>query len=116
MFERGGQSESGLHGDVTQQIRLLATLLQLVGGVVQHLLVAVAHLLHFQPVDLAAETDQLTGQKVVLDLHLPLREQGEQMKRQSVRHQKTCGSFDSHSCALCPYQRFINHQDDTYTG
>lgn len=77
MFERGGQSEGGLHGDVTQQVRLLTALLQLVRGVVQHLLVAVAHLLHFQPVDLPAQADQLTGQAVVLNLHLPLRrEQG----------------------------------------
>lgn len=73
MFQRGGQSEGSLHGDITQQIRLLATLLQLVGGVVQHLLVAVAHLLHFQPMDLPAQADQLTGQTVVLNLHLPLR-------------------------------------------
>lgn len=77
VFQRGGQGEGGLHGDVAQQVRLLAALLQLVCGVVQHLLVPVAHLLHFQPVDLPAQTNQLTGQTVVLHLHLPLRtEQG----------------------------------------
>jgi len=74
MFERRGQSEGGLHGDVAQQVRLLAALLQLVRGVVQHLLVALAHLLHFEPVDLAAQADQLPGQAVVLDLHVPLEE------------------------------------------
>lgn len=72
VLERGGQGECGLHGDVAQQVRLLAALLQLVRRVVQHLLVSVAHLLHFQPVDLPAQVDQLAGQAVVLDLHLPL--------------------------------------------
>lgn len=72
MFERRGQSEGRLHGDVTEQVGLLAALLQLVRGVVQHLFVAVAHLLHLQPVDLPAQADQLPGQDVVLDLHLPL--------------------------------------------
>ncbi|TNN83126.1 hypothetical protein EYF80_006733 [Liparis tanakae] len=41
-----------------------------------HLLVALAHLLHFEPVDLAAQADQLPGQAVVLDLHVPLEEGG----------------------------------------
>lgn len=73
MFEWGGQSEGSLHRDVTQQVRFLAALLQLVRCIVQHLLVAVAHLLHFQPVDLPTQVDQLAGQTVVLNLHLPLR-------------------------------------------
>lgn len=72
VFERGGQGESCLHGDVAQQIRLFPALLQLVRGVVQHLLVPVANLLHLQPVDLPAQADQLAGQAVILDLHLPL--------------------------------------------
>lgn len=59
VFEGGGEGEGSLHGDVTEQVRLLATLLQLVGGVVQHLLVAVTHLLHLQPVDLHTQADQL---------------------------------------------------------
>lgn len=71
VFEGGGQGEGGLHGDVAQQVGLLAALLQLVGGVVQHLLVPVADLLHLQPVDLPPQADELTGQAVVLDLHLP---------------------------------------------
>lgn len=73
MFERGGQSEGCLHGDVAQQVRLLTALLQLVRCVVQHLLMAIAHLLHFQSVDLPTQADQLTGQTVVLKLHLSLR-------------------------------------------
>lgn len=72
VLQRHGESEGRLHGDVAQQVQLLPALLQLVGGVVQHLLVAVAHLLHFQPVDLPAQADQLAGQTVVLHLHLPL--------------------------------------------
>lgn len=80
MFERGGQGESCLHGDVAQQVGLLPALLQLVGGVVQHLLVAVAHLLHLQPVDLPAQADELAGQAVILDLHLPLWIQKQDLK------------------------------------
>lgn len=70
VFEGGGEGEGSLHGDVTEQVRLLATLLQLVGGVVQHLLVAVTHLLHLQPVDLHTQADQLPSQTVVLEPHL----------------------------------------------
>lgn len=72
VFERRGQGEGSLHGDVAQQVGLLAALLQLVRGVVQHLFVAVAHLLHLEPVDLPAQADQLPGQAVVLDLHVSL--------------------------------------------
>lgn len=72
VFEGGGQGEGCLHGDVTQQIRLFLALLQLVRRVVQHLLVPVADLLHLQPVDLPTQADQLAGQAVILDLHLPL--------------------------------------------
>lgn len=72
VFERRGQGEGSLHGDVAQQVGLLAALLQLVRGVVQHLFVTVAHLLHLEPVDLPTQTDQLPGQAVVLDLHVSL--------------------------------------------
>ena len=75
VFQRGGQSKCGLHGDVTQKVRLLLALLQLIRRIVQHLLVSVTDLLHFQPVDLHTQTDQLTGQTVVLDLHLPLEKE-----------------------------------------
>lgn len=72
VLERRGEGECGLQGDVAEQVRLLVALLQLVRGVVQHLLVPVAHLLHLEPVDLGAQVDELAGQAVVLDLHLPL--------------------------------------------
>lgn len=80
MLQGGGQSKGGLHWNVTEQVRLFPALLQFVGSVVEHLLVTVADLLHLQPVDLTPQTDELTGQTVVLDLHLPLgweqREEG----------------------------------------
>lgn len=88
MFERGGQGESCLHGDVTQQVGLLPALLQLVGGVVQHFLVAVAHLLHLQPVDLPAQADELAGQAVILDLHLPLWIQKQELKSGKLPQKK----------------------------
>lgn len=74
MFERGGQSEGSFHRDVTQQVRFLTALLQLIRCIVQHLLMAVTHLLHFEPVNLCTQADQLTGQAVVLNLHLPLKD------------------------------------------
>lgn len=76
MFQWGGQSKGGFHGDVTQQIGLLAALLQLIRRIVQHFFVALTHLLYFQLVDLPTKMDQLTGQMVVLVLHLPLKREG----------------------------------------
>lgn len=84
VFEWPGQGKGSLHGDVTEQVRLLTALLQLVGGVVQHLLVPVTHLLHFDAVDLRSQTDELPSQAVVLQLHFPLEGQGRDGECRSV--------------------------------
>lgn len=72
MFQWGGHSKGGFHGDVTQQVGILFTLLQLIRGIIQHLFVTVTHLLHFQPVDLPPQAYQLTRKAVILHLHLSL--------------------------------------------
>lgn len=59
---------------------------------------AVAHLLHFQPMDLPTQVDQLASQAVVLNLHLPLSVEEKELKvwrwgkydSRSVRYQNTC--------------------------
>lgn len=55
VLEGCGQEERHLGWDVTQQVRVLFTALQLEGGVVQHLLVLVTGLFHLQSVDLSTQ-------------------------------------------------------------
>lgn len=72
VLERCGQGEGGLERHVTQQVTLLTPLLKLERRVIQHLPMSIAHTLHLQPVQLTTQTDQLTRQPLVLQLHLPL--------------------------------------------
>lgn len=67
-------------GRFAQQVRQLVPLLQAEGGVVQHSPVEVARLLDLQLVDSAAELHELTGQLLVLDAHVHLQKDSEDIQ------------------------------------
>lgn len=87
-LERRGEAEGVDKGEITEEIRQLVPLLQLIRGVVEHALVEVAGLLDLQLVDVAAEAHQLPGQLLVLQAHFCLEhttERGEGREDQQRR-------------------------------
>lgn len=70
VLERHGEQEGSLGRDGAEQIRVLLAALEAEGGIVQHLLVPVADLLHLQPVQLCPQTHQLLCQALVCSLQL----------------------------------------------
>lgn len=65
--------KAALGGDGAEQVRVFLAALEAEGGVVQHLLVLVAGLLHLQPVQPRPQPHQLLRQALVQSLHFPLR-------------------------------------------
>lgn len=92
VLERHGEQEGGLGWDGAEQIRVLLAALEAEGGVVQHLLVPVADLLHLQPVQLCPQAHQLLCQALVCSLQLLLWENGAVSSRQRLSASSAAGA------------------------
>lgn len=71
-LEWGGEAEGRNEGAITEEVRELIPLFQLIGGIIQHSPVEVAGLLDLEFVDVTAQAHKLPSQLLVLETHFHL--------------------------------------------
>lgn len=100
-LEWGGKAEGRCEGAITEEVRELVPLFQLIGGIIQHPPVEVAGLLDLEFVDVTAQAHKLPSQLLVLETHFHLEHKNRKGMTGWQRIIKSGGDAKTWDIATC---------------